>query len=113
MVADYIVNGGDKEAFLKHFEKAISKGFDPDVHLKKIGLANQTTMYKKETRAIGQLFQKAMMKKYGPVEASNHYTEFDTICDATQVRSCIGLCDGMLAHVDRTCVSDAKHILTT
>jgi hypothetical protein len=85
MVADYIVNGGDKEAFLKYFENAISKGFDPDVMLQKVGLANQTTMYKKETREIGQLLQKAIMKKFGPVEASKHYMEFDTICDATQV----------------------------
>lgn len=86
MVTDYIVNGGDKEAFLKHFGKAVSKGFDPDTMLNKVGLANQTTMYKKETRAIGQLFQKAMMKKFGPVEVKDHYKEFDTICDATQER---------------------------
>jgi 4-hydroxy-3-methylbut-2-en-1-yl diphosphate reductase len=85
MVVDYIVNGGDKKAFLNYFSKAISKGFDPDTMLEKVGLANQTTMYKKETRAIGQLFQKAMMKKYGPVNAKAHYMEFDTICDATQV----------------------------
>lgn len=87
MVADYIINGGDKEAFLKYFEKAVSEGFDPDTMLNKVGLANQTTMYKKETRAIGQLMQKAMMKKFGPVEAKDHYLEFDTICDATQVSS--------------------------
>lgn len=86
MVADYIANGGDKEAFLKYFEKSVSAGFDPDTMLEKIGLANQTTMYKKETRAIGQLLQKAMMKKYGPVDMKAHYMEFDTICDATQVR---------------------------
>lgn len=86
MVADYIVNGGDKEAFLKYFEKAVSPGFDPDTMLRKVGLANQTTMYKKETRAIGQLLQKAMMKKYGPVDSKQHYMEFDTICDATQER---------------------------
>jgi 4-hydroxy-3-methylbut-2-en-1-yl diphosphate reductase len=86
MVADYIVNGGDKEAFLKYFKNAVSEGFDPDTMLRKVGLANQTTMYKKETRAIGQMLQKAMMKKYGPVESKNHYMEFDTICDATQVR---------------------------
>ena len=85
MVADYIMNGGDKEAFLKYFEKAVSKGFDPDTMLDKVGLANQTTMYKKETRAIGQMMQKAMMKKFGPVDAKDHYLEFDTICDATQV----------------------------
>jgi 4-hydroxy-3-methylbut-2-enyl diphosphate reductase len=71
---------------LKHFQKAISPGFDPDIMFQKIGLANQTTMYKKETRAIGQLLQKAMMKKYGPVDIKAHYMEFDTICDATQVR---------------------------
>jgi 4-hydroxy-3-methylbut-2-enyl diphosphate reductase len=86
MVADYIINGGDKEKFLKYFEKAVSKGFDPDTMLDKVGLANQTTMYKKETRAIGQLMQKAMMKKFGPVNAKDHYLEFDTICDATQER---------------------------
>ncbi|GAX12375.1 4-hydroxy-3-methylbut-2-en-1-yl diphosphate reductase [Fistulifera solaris] len=86
MLSNYILNGGDKEAFMKHFEKGVSKGFDPDVMLKKIGLANQTTMYKKETRAIGQLLQKTMMKKFGPAEIKNHYMEFDTICDATQER---------------------------
>ena len=86
MVADYIVNGGDKEKFLNHFSKAVSKGFDPDTMLDKIGLANQTTMYKKETRAIGQLLQKSMMKKFGPQNVKAHYMEFDTICDATQVR---------------------------
>ena len=85
MVVDYILNGGDKEAFLKYFENAVSKDFDPDTMLDKVGLANQTTMYKKETRAIGQMMQKAMMKKFGPVDAKDHYWEFDTICDATQV----------------------------
>lgn len=85
MVADYILNGGDKEKFLAYFKNAISKGFDPDTMLSKVGLANQTTMYKKETRAIGQLLQKTMMKKFGPVDIQNHYMEFDTICDATQV----------------------------
>jgi len=86
MVVDYIVNGGDKEEFLTYFAKAVSEGFDPDTMLEKVGLANQTTMYKKETRAIGQTFQKGMMKKFGPGEVNQHYMEFDTICDATQER---------------------------
>lgn len=86
MVTDYIINGGDKEEFLSYFKNAISEGFDPDTMLDKVGIANQTTMYKKETRAIGQLFQKAMMTKYGPVESKEKYFEFDTICDATQER---------------------------
>ena len=75
-----------KEEFLEYIQNAISEGFDPDTMLSNVGLANQTTMYKKETKAIGQLFQKALMKKYGPSEIDQHYMEFDTICDATQER---------------------------
>lgn len=106
MVADYITNGGDKEAFLKYFKNAVSEGFDPDTMLRKVGLANQTTMYKKETRAIGQLLQKAMMKKYGPVEAKSHYMEFDTICDATQV------CTHCLrSHPDWILTTDSQNIV--
>ena len=104
MVVDYMLNGGDKEAFLQYFAKAISKGFDPDKHLKKLGLANQTTMYKKETRAIGQLFQKTIMKIYGPVEAKNHYMEFDTICDATQVCVFAQTCTFFLSFHDVVCI---------
>eukprot|EP00468_Gymnochlora_sp_CCMP2014_P005511 CAMPEP_0167768168 /NCGR_PEP_ID=MMETSP0110_2-20121227/16485_1 /TAXON_ID=629695 /ORGANISM="Gymnochlora sp., Strain CCMP2014" /LENGTH=475 /DNA_ID=CAMNT_0007656747 /DNA_START=30 /DNA_END=1457 /DNA_ORIENTATION=- len=85
-VANYILNGGDKAEFMEKFKNAVSKGFDPDIHLKKLGLANQTTMYKKETRAIGQMLQKTMMQKYGPENVNGHYMEFDTICDATQER---------------------------
>lgn len=83
MVADYITNGGDKDAFMDYFKNAVSVGFDPDTMLTKVGLANQTTMYKKETRAIGRMFEKTMIEKFGPTE--QHYMEFDTICDATQV----------------------------
>jgi len=43
-------------------------------------------MYKKETNAIGKLLQKTLMKKFGPAKVDEHYYEFDTICDATQVR---------------------------
>ena len=85
-VANYIVNGGNKEEFMKKFKNAVSKGFDPDVHLKKLGLANQTTMYKRETKEIGRMMEVAMLKKYGPEKLSEHYAEFDTICDATQER---------------------------
>ena len=86
MVADYITKGGDRDAFLEYFKNAVSEGFDPDTMLNKVGLANQTTMYKKETRAIGQLLQKAVMERFGPQEVNDHYMEFDTICDATQER---------------------------
>lgn len=85
-VTNYILNGGNKEEFMKKIGKATSKGFDPDKHLTKVGLANQTTMYKRETKEIGRMFEVTMLKKYGPKDLSDHYAEFDTICDATQER---------------------------
>lgn len=86
-VADYIKNGGDKQAFLDRFHKnAMSEGFDPDKDLVAVGVANQTTMLKSETTAIGKLFEKTMMEKYGPAELGQHFVAHDTICDATQER---------------------------
>ncbi len=85
-VANYILNGGDKNEFLAKFAKACSKGFDPDVDLVSVGIANQTTMLKSETEDIGKLFEKTMMKKYGPDKLNEHFQSFNTICDATQER---------------------------
>lgn len=74
------------EELLEKYKNAISKGFDPKKHLKKIGVANQTTMYKQETLAIGKLLEKAMIHAYGPEYATKNFAAFDTICSATQVR---------------------------
>lgn len=85
-VADYILNGGDRADFLKKFMNAMSEGFDPDTDLDAVGVANQTTMLKSETTAIGKLFEKTMMRKFGPAELKSHFVAYDTICDATQER---------------------------
>jgi len=74
------------DEFMAKYKHAASPHFDPKKHLKKMGLANQTTMYKKETQAIGKLMEKTMMIKYGPENVKEHFAAFDTICDATQVR---------------------------
>jgi 4-hydroxy-3-methylbut-2-en-1-yl diphosphate reductase len=85
-VCDYILNGGNKEEFLTKFKNAYSQGFDPDRDLQQLGIANQTTMLKSETEQIGKLFERTMLKKYGPTELDRHFMSFNTICDATQER---------------------------
>lgn len=82
-VGDYIRNGGDKEAFLKRFKNSYSAGFDPDIHLKRIGVANQTTMLKSETQEIQNRLAKAIADRDGSAE---NFSVFDTICGATQER---------------------------
>jgi 4-hydroxy-3-methylbut-2-enyl diphosphate reductase len=59
-VCEYIRRGGDRDEFLGRFGKAISPGFDPDVHLRHVGLANQTTMLSSESMEIGERFRAAM-----------------------------------------------------
>ncbi len=85
-VANYILKGGDKTEFMAKFSKAVSPGFDPDRDLEQVGIANQTTMLKSETEQMGKLFERTMMKKYGPAQLNQHFLAFNTICDATQER---------------------------
>jgi len=85
-VADYILNGGDRKEFMAMFSQATSAGFDPDLDLDRIGIANQTTMLKGETEQIGKLFEHTMLKKHGPQALNEHFLSFNTICDATQER---------------------------
>ena len=86
IVCEYIRGGGDREAFLARFSDAASPGFDPDVDLNRIGLANQTTMLMSESLEIGEMFRAAMLERYGEHELAGRYRAFDTICSATQDR---------------------------
>ncbi|MEL6493039.1 MAG: 4-hydroxy-3-methylbut-2-enyl diphosphate reductase [Cyanobacteria bacterium J06621_3] len=85
-VANYILSGGDRAEFMAKFANAHSEGFDPEKDLDAVGIANQTTMLKGETEQIGKLFERTMLKKYGPVALNEHFHSFNTICDATQER---------------------------
>src|SRR5271156_2012318 len=85
-VCDYIRKGGNKEEFLKKFEGAYSPGFDPDLHLVAVGIANQTTMMKGETEEVQRRFEHAMSDRYGHENLDKHFRKADTICGATQER---------------------------
>ncbi len=84
-VCDYIRRGGDRKAFLQRFAGGYSEGFDPDAHLQRVGVANQTTMLKSETEELQRRVAAAIRERDGD-ENSENFQYFDTICGATQER---------------------------
>jgi len=95
-VCAYIREGGDRAAFLGRFGHACSPGFDPDRHLARIGLANQTTMLMSESLLIGEMFKAAVRDRYGETELDGRFRAFETICSATQDRQ-----DAVVALLDQ------------
>jgi 4-hydroxy-3-methylbut-2-en-1-yl diphosphate reductase len=85
-VCDFIEGKGSREGLLAKFSRAVSPGFDPDVHLKRIGVANQTTMLARESLAIGEEVGLAMARRHGEEYRKENFRTFDTICSATQDR---------------------------
>jgi 4-hydroxy-3-methylbut-2-enyl diphosphate reductase len=79
----YIREGGDRDAFYQRFERSLSPGFDLDIHLKQVGVANQTTMLKSETEEIQRRVRQAIIDRDTVEE---NFKVFDTICGATQER---------------------------
>ena len=86
-VCDYIEEKGlSRAAFLEKYCKQASPHFDPDMHLARVGVANQTTMLARESLAIGEEVGLAMGRRYGVAHRAMHFRTFDTICSATQDR---------------------------
>jgi len=68
----------------KIFYDRYSKDFDINLHLKKIGVVNQTTMLASETEAIAEYLKDIMKQKYGEKNIKEHFAETrDTLCYAT------------------------------
>ena len=89
LLFDYIGDRPDRlsrEEFIEHFRAKTTPGFDPDIDLKKIGVANQTTMLASESLAIGMKVHEAMVERFGEKHAAEHFRSFGTICSATQER---------------------------
>lgn len=76
----------DRDAFLARFSNQAPIHFDPDVHLSRIGVANQTTMLARESLEIARAVGESMSRAYGAENLNKHFRSFDTICSATQDR---------------------------
>jgi 4-hydroxy-3-methylbut-2-en-1-yl diphosphate reductase len=86
VVCDYILSRVSAETLMQRLGHAVSPGFDPERDLRRIGVANQTTMLARESLAIGERVGEAMREARGVEYASQNFRTFDTICSATQDR---------------------------
>lgn len=83
-LADVIRGRVGREAFFERFGHKCSEGFDPDLHLSRIGVVNQTTMLATETREIAQVIRQALVDRYGADRIGAHFADTsDTLCYAT------------------------------
>jgi 4-hydroxy-3-methylbut-2-en-1-yl diphosphate reductase len=83
-LAAYIDGEKGKNEFFHEFESKFSEGFDPELHLKRIGVVNQTTMLATETQAIADFLRSKMIDKYGAENIKHHFADTrDTLCYAT------------------------------
>ena len=84
-LAKVILGEATKEFFFEYFADRYSFGFDPDCHLRRIGVVNQTTMLATETQAIADLLRDAMVNRYGKADITEHFADTkDTLCYATK-----------------------------
>jgi len=66
------------------FEGRFSPDFDPELHLVRFGVINQTTMLATETQAITDYLRGIVEEKYGPENMREHIADTrDTLCYAT------------------------------
>lgn len=84
LLGEFISNKKQASEFDESFTGRYSDGFDPRIHLQKVGVINQTTMLATETQAIADYFKKLMVEKYGASEIKSHFADTrDTLCYAT------------------------------
>ena len=86
LVCDFIEGRLSADALMERFAHSASPNFDPARDLKRIGVANQTTMLARESLAIGELVGQSMARAHGAEYARENFRTFDTICSATQER---------------------------
>jgi len=84
LLAAYMLGNKPSSTFFEEFHGKFSEGFDPDLHLQRIGVVNQTTMLASETQGIADFLRQVMISKYGNENLKNHFADTrDTLCYAT------------------------------
>jgi 4-hydroxy-3-methylbut-2-enyl diphosphate reductase len=84
IVGDYIKGRLPMQQFAGEFFGRYSTGFNPAVHLQKIGVVNQTTMLAEDTQAIADYLKQCMAEQYGEENIATHFADTrDTLCYAT------------------------------
>lgn len=74
-------SGGD---FFREFAGKYTQNFNPERHLQRIGVVNQTTMLATETQAIADYLRQVMIEQYKVENISHHFADTrDTLCYAT------------------------------
>jgi 4-hydroxy-3-methylbut-2-en-1-yl diphosphate reductase len=86
LVCDFIEGKVSSDVIASTFASAVSPGFDPARHLRRIGVANQTTMLATESLAIADEIGAAIERGRGAGARATDFRSFDTICSATQER---------------------------
>jgi 4-hydroxy-3-methylbut-2-enyl diphosphate reductase len=83
-LGEVITGKKSKEEFYTYFKGKYSEGFNPSMHLNKIGVVNQTTMLASETQEITEYLRSVVEEKYGLENIKNHIADTrDTLCYAT------------------------------
>ena len=83
-LGDVIMGKRTVDEFEQRFNGRSSKGFDPSIHLDRIGVVNQTTMLATETQAIADHLKQVMVQKFGESAYKGHFADTrDTLCYAT------------------------------
>ncbi|MFM9837131.1 MAG: 4-hydroxy-3-methylbut-2-enyl diphosphate reductase [Cyclobacteriaceae bacterium] len=83
-LSNYILGSKSNAEFYEEFVGKFSNGFNPERHLQRIGVVNQTTMLATETQAIADFLREVMVKKFGVANSKEHVADTrDTLCYAT------------------------------
>jgi 4-hydroxy-3-methylbut-2-en-1-yl diphosphate reductase len=84
VLCEVILGNLSPQIVFERFEGKFTADFEPEKHLFKLGVVNQTTMLAYETREIAEMLKNALIKRFGADNIRDHFADTrDTLCYAT------------------------------